>query len=86
MYPIMCTFCARKAKNPGRGKGKKAADGELCRCGCGETCAPGKKFKQGHDARFHGRVKKIKAGILKIADLPKLGVKDYALKFYRSEE
>ena len=33
-----------------------------CLCGCGRENNPGRKFKQGHDARVKSRIKKVKSG------------------------
>ena len=54
---------------------------ELCHCGCGGKLKPKRNFLQGHDARFHSRVKKLKAGIITMADLKK-EVQPYAVKYY----
>lgn len=64
-------------------KKKAASSGKanLCRCGCGEECA--RNFKQGHDSRFHGRVKKLQDGRLSMADIRKdKAIAPYAYKFY----
>jgi hypothetical protein len=65
---------------------KPAAEAALCHCGCGEPVAKGRSFRQGHDARFHGRVAKLADGRLSIEDLPGLGVKPYAVPFYLDAE
>ena len=65
-------------------KRKSLDDQSLCRCGCGGMVRPGKKFLQGHDSRFHSRVKKIAAGTLKVTDLPDLGVDRYAIGYYKN--
>lgn len=56
-----------------------------CGCGCGEMTKPGSKFLQGHDARFHGRCRKLADGRLQWDDLVKeLGKKgEYALPDYK---
>ena len=60
----------------------------LCQCGCGEQLLPGgrrsKRFKQGHDSRFHGRVKKLKAGTMTWKELSGM-IGAYALEFYKAE-
>ena len=66
----------------------KPAAGQPCKCGCGETTSgPKRLFRMGHDARFHGRVAKLKDGRLSMsdlkADLGKRGA--YALPFYRTK-
>ena len=43
-----------------------------CGCGCGDTPKGDKsRFCIGHDARFHGRVKKLGDGRLTMTDLKK---------------
>jgi hypothetical protein len=72
-------------KTPAKAKAKpkaKTPEQELCRCGCGETLNPGRRFKMGHDARYHGRLKKLADGRLKPEELAAL-VKPYALPFYK---
>jgi len=64
---------------------RKPAVGLFCRCGCGEKVTPGRRYRPGHDARFHGRIKKIKDGRLKLSELPGLGVRKYAMAEYRRE-
>lgn len=56
-----------------------------CGCGCGQMTKPGSKFLQGHDARFHGRARKLADGRLSLADLTKeLGKQGtYALASYK---
>lgn len=39
-----------------------------CWCGCGIPHAPGKRFVQGHDARFWGRVTRLQNGTASEAD------------------
>ena len=80
----------RTAKKPARRRATRkpaksaaaAAKTELCQCGCGEPVAKGRLFRQGHDARFHGRVAKLRDGRLDTKDLPGLGVKPYAMPHY----
>ena len=66
--------------------GKKAEGVVLCRCGCGEALTEGGKkgrmFRQGHDSRFHGRVKKLKDGRLTMSELSKM-IQPYALGYYK---
>ena len=55
----------------------------LCRCGCGEIIKTGREFLQGHDARFHGRVKRLLDGRLSMVDLQK-EIQPYAVSFYKN--
>jgi hypothetical protein len=66
-------------------KAKEPKPLEKCRCGCGVEGAG--TYRMGHDARFHGRVKKLLDGRLSMAHLEKeLGhAGEYALAFYRTE-
>lgn len=57
-------------------------EGVLCGCGCGEMTAPGRKFLQGHDARFKGRVAKVADGRLNWDDI-KGDINEYAVKAYK---
>lgn len=63
---------------------KNEKKGEPCRCGCGEICKPKRTFRQGHDARFHGRIRKLRDGRLKMADV-KAVIEPYAVKYYAAE-
>ena len=54
-----------------------------CWCGCGEDTS-GSKFKPGHDARFHGRIKRLKRGTLTMETLKtEIGQSNYAFNFYQ---
>lgn len=50
-------------------KAKKEAD-TPCGCGCGELVV--RTFKQGHDARHYGRLKRVVAGKMEFSELPKV--------------
>jgi hypothetical protein len=65
-------------------KEKKKVECVKCSCGCGEMCKPKRTFRQGHDARFHGRVRKLTDGRLIMADLKEM-VEAYALPLYKAE-
>ena len=55
-----------------------------CLCGCGEKTS-GSKFKPGHDARFHGRVRRLQNGKLTLEDLKtEIGQTNYALSTYET--
>lgn len=55
-----------------------------CLCGCGEPTS-GSKFKPGHDARFHGRIRRIQNGKLTIEQLQEeIGRKNYAMPSYEA--
>lgn len=55
-----------------------------CLCGCGDATS-GSRFKPGHDARFHGRIRRITKGTLTMAELQKeIGKKNYALPAYEA--
>lgn len=55
-----------------------------CLCGCGEQTS-GSKFKPGHDARFHGRIKRIKSGKLTLDTLKtEIGKTNYAISAYET--
>lgn len=75
------TMAKKKAKSA-----KKIASTK-CLCGCDQNAKPGRKFLQGHDARFHGRARKLADGRLELVDLTKeLGAKGkYALNSYKEE-
>lgn len=63
---------AAKAKAPAK---VKAPAGPLpeCQCGCGNKVLNAKRnFLQGHDARFHGYIKKYERGLVKLGELPAL--------------
>lgn len=64
--PIVKKAGAKKAAP----KTKKSSDSKLtpCGCGCGETVA--RKFAVGHDARFHGQLKRVADGRMKLSELP----------------
>ena len=55
-----------------------------CYCGCGNEVTKGRKFKQGHDATFHSRVKKVARGAMKAKEAT-TGMHDRALKEFRSQ-
>lgn len=65
-------------------KEKDASEAALCQCGCGEALLPGKPgrlFRQGHDARFHGRVRKLTDERMSMQELAEL-VEPYAIPAY----
>ena len=64
---------------------RTAKSKKRCLCGCGESPKSEKgRFCMGHDARFHGRLKKLADGRLSMAALKKeLGRRGtYALPNY----
>lgn len=67
-----------KAKTPAKAATKKAAaapTGPLpeCQDGCGKKVLNAKRrFLQGHDARFHGYIKKYQRGDMKLGEFPAL--------------
>ena len=61
----------------------KKAQETLCHCGCGFPTKPKRNFLQGHDARFHGRVLKLKDGRLTMAQLKK-DINSYAIPTYEA--
>lgn len=48
----------------------RAQMGGNCLCGCGETVKVGRRFRQGHDARYHSWVMKLRDGRLNPANIP----------------
>jgi hypothetical protein len=62
---------AEKRVNAEKARIHDGEDGNgLCLCGCGEPLLkPGRRFRQGHDARFHGWIKKVEDGRMKFEDL-----------------
>lgn len=56
----------------------------LCKCGCGETLAPKRTFRQGHDARFAGRIVKLNDGRITWKDI-EAEIQDYAIPHYEAE-
>lgn len=72
-----------KQVSSSKGSTTPTSKGELCHCGCGEVVNPGKRFRRGHDARFHGRIKRLSSGELKLTHLPSMGVGDYAIRYYK---
>lgn len=61
---------------------EKNAEPRPCHCGCGETTNGKSYFRQGHDARFYGRVKKVIDGRLSFDDVLAV-IQDYAVDNYR---
>jgi len=59
-----------KAKGKASPKVKVAKTLNDCKCGCGEKV--GGNFRQGHDARYYSILKKVKAGEMTFAQMPKL--------------
>lgn len=49
-------------------KAKVQEPGAPCLCGCGELAKSGRSFLQGHDARFHGWMKRLADGRMKPSD------------------
>jgi hypothetical protein len=45
-------------------------NGGSCACGCGSTCKPHRHFAQGHDARFHGWMRRIAQDIISASEIP----------------
>lgn len=58
---------AAKASKP-RAPKVEAKPGAPCLCGCGELAKSGRSFLQGHDARFHGWMKRLADGRMKPSD------------------
>ena len=48
----------------------RAQMGGNCLCGCGEAVKVGRRFRQGHDARYHSWVMKLRDGRLNPANIP----------------
>lgn len=61
------TGAAAKAK--ANAKPKAETKMKPCGCGCGENVK--KRFAMGHDARFHGWLKRVGDGRMKLSELPK---------------
>lgn len=74
----------KKAAAPKAPREKKVKETVICNCGCGEKTNGG-RFLPGHDARFHGRVKRLADGRQKWADLEaELGKKgEYSHPHYK---
>ena len=65
-------------------KEKPQKAGVKCHCGCGEITRYKRIFRQGHDARFMGRVRKLQDGRMSWADLKAL-IEPYAMPLYHAE-
>lgn len=63
----------------GNGKTPKSAksskSGGACLCACGGTAKPGRSFLPGHDARFHGWMRRLADGRLKPEEVPAAALK-----------
>lgn len=55
-----------------------------CFCGCGAEVNHNRRFKPGHDARFHGRAKKVARGELTATEAT-AGMTDRAKTAFREE-
>lgn len=53
----------------------------LCQCGCGEPLEKGRRFRQGHDARFAGRITKLEDGRMTWEEVKSL-IQTYAIPIY----
>ena len=49
-----------------------------------ETASKGRKFRPGHDSKFHSRVNKVRKSKISYVELKRL-VQPYALRFYDDE-
>lgn len=80
------TSKATEKAAPAEKKPSRSKKGAVkCGCGCGQMTKPGSKFLQGHDARFHGRCRKLADGRMTMDDLIKeLGkTGEYAIPAYK---
>lgn len=59
-----------KAVKPTKAKPATAATAGVCKCGCGAPLKPRRHFAQGHDARFHGWMRRIANGELDPSEIP----------------
>lgn len=67
------------AKKATTKKASAAESGGPCNCGCGEQVSKGRKFRPGHDARFHSVLRKLGDGRMVLKDVPD-GMKPYVRK------
>jgi len=51
---------------------ERAKMGGSCLCGCGVVVKVGRRFKQGHDARYHAWVIKLRDGRMQPVDVPEV--------------
>lgn len=67
---------AKAAKSPKQPKPAKPAKvGQPCLCACGELANPGRAFRQGHDARFHGWMRRLADERLLPSEVPPAALK-----------
>jgi hypothetical protein len=59
---------AKKAVQAGTAATKAPKFLNACGCGCGQPCKS--RFLPGHDAKLHGWVKKLAAGVMSLDELP----------------